>query len=56
MKRTQFISIASGTAIVAMTTSYFLSDRNNLSRTNLKQSDEKEILFLASLAPSAHNS
>jgi hypothetical protein len=64
MNRIQFISIAGGTVIAAVATSYLLSDRSNLSRTILKQSDnnnsilnldEKEILFLASLAPSGHN-
>jgi hypothetical protein len=71
MNRIQFISIAGGTLITAVTASYLLSDsfqdayrRSNLSRGNIKQADnnsilkpdEKEILFLASLAPSAHNS
>lgn len=64
MNRIQFISIAGGTVIAAVTASYLLSDRINLSRANIKQSDnnndllkldEKEILFLASLAPSGHN-
>jgi hypothetical protein len=63
VNREQFISIASGTIIAAVTTSYLLSDRNNLVRSDLKQidnnktlkPDEREILFLASLAPSGHN-
>jgi hypothetical protein len=63
MNRIQFISIAGCTVITAVTTSYLLSDRSNLSRANIKQADnnnilkpdEKEILFLASLAPSGHN-
>ena len=64
MNRIQFISIAGGTVIAAVTTSYLWSDRSNLSRANIKQADnnnnlltpdEKEILFLASLAPSGHN-
>lgn len=64
MNREQFISIAGGTIIAAVTTSYLLSDKSNLSRADLKptdennttlQPDEKEILLLASLAPSGHN-
>ncbi len=65
MKRTKFIGITGGAIAATVTTAYLLSDRSNLSRENIKQadnnndllkSDEKEILFLASLAPSAHNS
>ena len=64
MNRIQFISIASGTVIATVTTSYLLSDRSNLLRTDIKpennhketlKPDEKEILLLASLAPSGHN-
>jgi hypothetical protein len=64
MNREQFIGIAGGTIIAAVTTSYLLSDKSNLSRADLKpaddrtetlQPDEKEILLLASLAPSGHN-
>lgn len=64
MNRKNFISIAGGTIIVTVTTSYFLSDKRNLLRTDIKpandnketlKQDEKEILFLASLAPSGHN-
>jgi hypothetical protein len=64
MNREQFISIAGGTIIAAVTTAYLLSDKSNLSRANIKpsddrtetlQPDEKEILLLASLAPSGHN-
>jgi hypothetical protein len=64
VKREQFIGIASGTIIAAVTTSYLLSDKRNLSRAEIKpsdeknatlQPDEKEILLLASLAPSGHN-
>ncbi len=72
MNREQFISIAGGTIIAAVTTAYLLSDKSNLSRANINpaddlprqrlryrtkslQPDEKEILLLASLAPSGHN-
>ena len=64
MNRKIFISIAGGTIIATVTTSYFLSDKSNLLRADIKpennhketlKPDEKEILFLASLAPSGHN-
>jgi hypothetical protein len=65
VKRIKFISIVGGAIIVVGSSSYYLmSDRSNLSRTDIKSAnngsdnlkpDEKEILFLASLAPSAHN-
>ena len=64
MNRIKFIGIAGGTIIAIVTTSYLLSDKSNLLRTDVKKSndnnetlkpDEKEILFLASLAPSGHN-
>jgi hypothetical protein len=64
MNRIKFIGIAGGTIIAAVTTAYLLSDKSNLSRADIKppdeknatlQPDEKEILLLASLAPSGHN-
>ena len=64
MNRKIFISIAGGTIIATVTTSYFLSDKSNLLRADIKpennhketlKPDEKEILLLASLAPSGHN-
>ncbi|MEH2189072.1 MAG: nitroreductase [Nostoc sp.] len=64
MNRKNFISIAGVTIIATVTTSYLLSDKRNLLRTDIKpennnketlKRDEKEILFLASLAPSGHN-
>jgi Nitroreductase family len=64
MNREKFISIAIGTTITVGATSYLFSDKNNLLRADIKatedknktlKSDEKEILFLASLAPSGHN-
>jgi hypothetical protein len=64
VNREKFIGIAGGTIIAAVTTSYLLSDKSNLSRADIKPTDdnnttlkpdEKEILLLASLAPSGHN-
>jgi hypothetical protein len=64
MNKRKFISIAGGTTIAAVATSYLLSDKSNLLRADIKPADdnnealkpdEKEILFLASLAPSGHN-
>jgi hypothetical protein len=64
MKKRKFIGIAGGTVIAVGATSYLLSDKSNLSRADIKpidnhnttlKPDEKEILFLASLAPSGHN-
>jgi hypothetical protein len=63
MNRIKFISIVGGTIGVIGATAYLLSDRTNLVRADLTQvednktlkPDEREILFLASLAPSGHN-
>jgi len=64
MKRKKFIGIAGGTAVATGAIAYLGSDRSNLVRADLKltdnsstklKPDEKEILFLASLAPSGHN-
>jgi hypothetical protein len=64
MNRKEFIGIFGGTVIAAGATSYLLSDKSNLVRANINPADdndktlkpdEKEILFLASLAPSGHN-
>jgi hypothetical protein len=63
MNKRKFIGIAGGTIIATGITAYLLSDRTNLVRADLKQinnnetlkPDEREILFLASLAPSGHN-
>ena len=64
MNRRKFIGIAGGTTVAAGTISYLLSDKSNLLRADIKPTDdntgtlkpdEKEILFLASLAPSGHN-
>ncbi len=64
MNRRKFIGIAGGTVLAGGGVAYFLSDKSNLSRADLQTSDnanttlsadENEILFLASLAPSGHN-
>jgi nitroreductase len=62
MNRRQFIGIAAGAVVAGGAVSYLLSDRSNLVRSDLQsidtellEPDEKEILFLASLAPSGHN-
>lgn len=64
MNRRKFIAITGGTVLAGRTTAYLLSDRRNLVRDELKPAngqndvlkpDEKKILFLASLAPSGHN-
>lgn len=64
MNRRKFIGIAGGAALAAGTTAYALSDKSNLVRADIKTDDdaniailpdEKEILWLASLAPSGHN-
>jgi hypothetical protein len=64
MNRKKFIGIFGGTVIAAGAASYLLSDKSNLVRADIKlagynnktlKPDEKEILFLASLAPSGHN-
>jgi hypothetical protein len=64
MNKRKFIGIAGGTIITAGIAAYLFSDRSNFVRADLKPTidnnktlkpDEKEILFLASLAPSGHN-
>lgn len=64
ISRGKFISIAVGTTIATGAIPYLLSDKTNLLRADLNRMDnnnemlrpdEKEILFLASLAPSGHN-
>ncbi len=64
MNKRKFIGIAGVTIIATGIGAYLLSDRTNLVRADLKPTDdrnqtlkpdEKEILFLASLAPSGHN-
>ncbi len=64
MERRKFLSITAGTIVFAGAASYLFSDKANFVRDDSipKLSDkpfletkEKEILFLASLAPSGHN-
>jgi hypothetical protein len=64
MNRRKFLGVAGGTIIIAGVTYYLLSDKSNLNRDDMKTdtpgkipllADEREILYLASLAPSGHN-
>jgi hypothetical protein len=64
MKRRKFLTLAGTTIVIAGVTYYSLSDKSNFARADSKltetskiplQPDEREILFLASLAPSGHN-
>jgi hypothetical protein len=64
MNRKKFIAVAGASVIAAAGTAYLLSDRHPFLRTDIKDDnsnnlslkpDEKEILYLASLAPSGHN-
>lgn len=64
MNRRMFLRMAGVTVAVAGGGTYLLSDRCNFQRKDIKdvssnsfpfQPDEKEILYLASLAPSGHN-
>jgi hypothetical protein len=64
MKRRKFLAFAGISIVIAGVTYYLLSDKSNFVRADDKptettkiplQLDEKEILFLASLAPSGHN-
>lgn len=61
MNRRKFITLTGGTILGVGAASYFLSDKSNLERSDLKageiqnqllKSDEKEIFYLASIAPS----
>jgi hypothetical protein len=64
MKRRKFITITTGTVLLAGGTYYLSTDKSNFVRNDIKvdsfgkipfKTGEKEILFLASLAPSGHN-
>ena len=64
MNRKQFLGIAAGTIVVAGVTYYLSSDKSNFVRADSRKNepnsiplkpDEREILTLASLAPSGHN-
>ncbi len=64
MNRRRFISVTGASILAAGGTFYLFSDKNNFTRSDIKEPpsgkisfhpDEKEILYLASLAPSGHN-
>jgi hypothetical protein len=63
MNRKKFLGISGAAIIAAGSICYLMSDKKNVTRFDLKaddivpklQPDEKEILYLASLAPSGHN-
>lgn len=64
MKRRSFIGIVGGAALAVGTAAYSSSDKHSLVRDNIKAAAEsvdtllpaeREILYLASLAPSGHN-
>jgi hypothetical protein len=64
MKRRNFLGLAGGVIVLGGGTYYLLSDKSNFVRNDIKtdssgkvpfKPDEKEILLLASLAPSGHN-
>ena len=64
MKRRKFLGAVGGTFVLGSLSYYLLSDKNNFKRGDGTQEvkvsipmkpDEKEILLLASLAPSGHN-
>lgn len=64
MTKRQFLSVAGGSVLVVATSGYLLSDKQNVTRNNQLANtssriafkpDEQAILYLASLAPSGHN-
>ncbi len=64
MKRRKFLGLAGASLVTVAGTAYLLSDRQHFTRADLKkeeyaglplEADEKKILYLASLAPSGHN-
>ncbi|MBX7227922.1 MAG: hypothetical protein K1X55_17950 [Chitinophagales bacterium] len=64
MKRRFFIKAAGAAILTAGTATYFVSDKKGIVRTDVEEPitsnigfrpDEKKILYLASLAPSGHN-
>lgn len=64
MNRRKFIGLGGGAILGVGAVSYLLSDKSNLTRDDIRagegrdnflRPDEKEILYLASLAPSGHN-
>lgn len=64
MKRRKFLAIAGTSIVIAGVTYYLLSDKKNFVRSDIRDAgtttipllpEERKILFLASLAPSGHN-
>ena len=64
MHRRNFIGISGSTVLTVAGVGYLISDKNNFVRNNIKdvssnksllKPDERKILYLASLAPSGHN-
>lgn len=64
MNRRKFLGLTGGSIVIAGITYYLSSDKKNFTRDDIKTNttekiplsiDEKEILYLASLAPSGHN-
>jgi hypothetical protein len=64
MNKRKFIGIAVGTSLASGVITYLFSDKRNFSRADIKpidnrqsilKPDEQAILYLASLAPSGHN-
>lgn len=64
MKRRRFLQVAGGTVLAAGGLTYLLTDMNNFVRKDIRHDsgkqlllhpDEREILYLSSLAPSGHN-
>jgi len=64
MNRRKFLALTGTVIVVAGGTAYLLSDKENFTRSDIKEDDnrkfnfqagEREILYLASLAPSGHN-
>ena len=64
MNRRKFLGIAGASIVIGGITYYLMSDKSNFTRADVKRddkgtitirADEKEILYLASLAPSGHN-
>jgi hypothetical protein len=64
MNRRKFLALTAGSVVMAGATFYALSEKSNLVRTDLHPDiktivqllpEEREIIYLASLAPSGHN-
>ncbi len=64
MNRRKFLGLAGASVVVTAGAAYLLSDRHHFVRADIKEGnnykfplkpDEKDILYMASLAPSGHN-